>query len=586
MDNIIVIGISALVILLVFIALHKWHDKKRRNIMEELNLFKKEKEYQSEAMMVLSESYEVIFANQAAKALFSLDEKYIKRANNKPIKLKIDTSDAADFFEVLEKESERQESSFHLQNVLLVINGKMQQVNIYVDKSGWNIDKTITCVIDMQVVTPTEVKTIQKEGGIDYFTGLSSQFSALTDINSLVIQSQKNSESFALFLLGIDHFKELQTTLGPGFSNQIIKKIANYFENNIIENMQVYRMDCDRFLLVLDEVNDKDVVRSIAKKLILDIKNFYKEDGAARLTTSIGVVMYPEHGENATTLMNHVYIALDQAQKESESNIGFFEIEYQPIHKDEVKMNDEIRKGLKNHEFFLYYQPIFHLKSEEMVGAEALIRWNHPELGLITADRFLDIAKKTGLIVELGEYVFREAIMQRKQWNELGFKNFKITVNLSLKEMQVDTFIAKLETLFEDHSVNPKDFNLDIKEASAMFNIDKTIMDFKLFKDLGLSLSLDNFGAGYSSLKHLQTLPLSSVKIDRSLIFDLATNLDHQITVKSLIGLIHGFGFEVIAEGVETSKELLLLREYACDNAQGYLYSKPLPAIEFGELLK
>ncbi len=586
MNNIIIVAISIVMILLVFIGLKKWYDKKTKKIIEELNLFKKEKEYQSEAMMVLSESYEVIFANQSAKALFSLDEQYIKRANNKPIKLKIDTSDPADFFEVLKKESERQDDSFHLQNVLLVINGKMQQVNIYVDKSGWNIDKTITCVIDLQPVATTETKTIQKEGGIDFFTGLSSQFSALTDINTLVMKSQKQSESFALLLLGIDHFKELQITLGPGFSNQIIKKIANYFENNTIDDMQVYRMDCDKFLLVLEKMKDKDIVRSIAKKLILDIKNFYKEDSAARLTTSIGVALYPEHGENATTIMNHVYIALDQAQKESESNIGFFEIEYQSIHKDEVKMNDEIRKGLKNHEFFLYYQPIFNLKSEEMVGAEALIRWNHPKLGLITADRFLDIAKKTGMIVEIGEYVFREAIMQRKQWNEIGFKSFKITVNLSLKEMQVDTFIAKLETLFEDHSVNPKDFNLDITEASAMFNIDKTIMDFKLFKDLGLSLSLDNFGASYSSLKHLQTLPLSSVKIDRSLIFDLATNLDHQITVKSLIGLIHGFGFEVTAEGVETSKELSILREYLCDNAQGYLYSKPLPALEFGELLK
>ncbi len=585
MDNMIVVVIALCMVLIVSIGLSVWYKRKTKKIQEELNLFKKEKEYYSEAIMVLSESYSVVFANQSAKVLFSLDENYNKIVNNKPIELKIDTAEPKDFFEVLKNESERKEDTFHLQNVLLVINGKMKQVNIYVDKSAWNVDKKITCVIDMQAVTPTEAKSIQKEGGIDFFTNLPSQFSALSDINTSVIESQKKSEVFSLFLLGIDNFKDLQITMGLGVSNQLIKKIASYFENHTIENTRVYRMDCDKFLLILDKDTDKSTVRTIAKKLILDMKDFYKDDGTVRLTTSVGIVMYPEDGENASKLIDHVYIALAQAQKESETNIGFFETEYKSIHKDEIKMNDEILKGLKNHEFFLYYQPVFNLKTEEMIGAEALIRWNHPTLGLITADKFLDIAKKTGLIVNIGEYAFREAIMQRKQWNQQGVKSFKITINLSLKEMQVDTFISKLQTLFEDHKVNPKDFNLDITEASAMFNIDKTIMDFKLFKDLGVSLSIDNFGASYSSLKHLQLLPLSTVKIDRSLIFDLETNLDHQITVKALIGLIHGFGFEVTAEGVETSKELVLLGEYGCDNAQGYLYSKPLSAVDFGELL-
>jgi len=586
MDYLIITGAGLLILLIVMIGFYQWHKKKTNDILEELTLFKKEKEYYSEAMMVLSESYDVVFANKSAKALFSLNDSYHKLANGNLIGLKIDTSDPADFFDVLKKEAERKEDSFHLQNVLLTINGKMQQVNIYVDKSGWNIDKTITCVIDMQVVTPTEVKTVKKDGGEDFFTGLPSQFSALSDINTLVVESKNRSESFALLLLGIDHFKELQNTLGPGFSNQVIKKIANYFETNTPENMSVYRMDCDKFLLILKNENDQDIIRQAAKNIILDIKNFYQENETARLTTSIGISMYPEHGENATKLLHHVYIALEEAQKDSESNISFFEVEIQAIHKDEVKMNEEIRKGLKHREFFLYYQPIFNLKSEEMIGAEALIRWKHPELGLISADKFLDIAKKTGLIVEIGEYAFREAIMQRKQWNEQGLKSFKITLNLSLKEMQVDTFISKLKTLFEDHGVSPQDFNLDITERAAMANMDKTVMDFKMFKDLGLSISLDNFGASYSSLKHLQALPLSSVKIDRSLIFDLETNLDHQITVKSIIGLIHGFGFEASAEGVETSKELQLLSSYGCDHAQGYLYSKPLSAIDFGELLR
>jgi EAL domain-containing protein (putative c-di-GMP-specific phosphodiesterase class I) len=249
-------------------------------------------------------------------------------------------------------------------------------------------------------------------------------------------------------------------------------------------------------------------------------------------------------------------------------------------------MNEEIISGLKNKEFLLYYQPIFNLKEEKMIGAEALIRWNHPQLGLIAPDKFLEVAEKTGLIVNIGEYVFREAMRQRKQWDELGFTKFRITLNLSLREMQVDELIKKINILFEEYQVDPFDFNLDISEKDAMANIEKTAIDFALFKDAGLSISLDHFGAGYSSLKHLQSLPILMLKIDRSLIFDLSSNMDHQTAVKGIISLAHTLGYEVVAEGVETSKEVAVLTNLNCDHAQGYLFSRPLPVFEFQELLR
>jgi len=583
MDIKIILGIGLVSILLISFALYMWFKKKTKVLVEELTLFKKEKEYFAESMMVLSENYDVVFANQAAKTLFSLDDRYQKALNATAIELKVDTSDPVDFFSVLERESKKQEDSFHLKNILLVTMGKMKQVNIYVDKSGWNLNKTIICVIDMDVVAPSEVKAIQQDGGVDFFTGLPSQFTALTEINTFVMKNQKTSESFALLLFGIDHFSELQTTLGLSFSNKIIKDISEYLKTYDKE-MNVYRMDCDKFLLILEQTKSNEDIQEIAKKIIVDMKK--KDDANVHLTTSIGIANYPEHGENAVKLVNHVYIALDQAQKDGESNIKFFTNEYQAVEKDESKMHEDIQRGLKNHEFFLYYQPIFNLKTEEMVGAEALIRWKHPELGFITADKFLAVAKKTGLIIDIGEYVFREAIKQRKVWNDRGLKEFNITLNLSLREMQVDKLIQKLETLFNDNGIDPRGFNLDITEKSAMANVEKSAIDFKLFKDLGLSVSLDNFGSGASSLKHLQMLPLSTIKIDRSLIFDLYFNLDHQITVKAMITLIHGLGFEAVAEGVETSKEIALLCEFGCDHAQGYLFSKPLPAIEVAELLK
>jgi diguanylate cyclase (GGDEF)-like protein len=579
------IGAGVVVILVgVFFWMYRKEKKKIHILERDLNFFKKEKEYYHEAMMVLDGQNNIIFANAATKKLFSLDDANRILPDAKKIALKIDSKDPRDFFEVLAEQAALHKGSFHLQNVLLVVAGKMKQVNIYVDRSDFN--DTMTCVVDMQTVVPEKSKSAVKEGGVDFLTSLPSQFVALSEINTQVMKSQKNSESFALLLLGIDHFSDLQATLGLGFTNQLLKRIANYFIENPVEHIQVFRMDCDKFLLIIDSVTDMEDARQIAKKLVSDIGNLQKEESSARITASVGIVIYPEHGENPTKLINHMYSALREAQSESDSNVEVFSLEYQMMHKEEAKINEEIKKGLKAHEFFLYYQPIFNLETEEMVGAEALLRWKHPELGVIPADKFLGIAEKTGLIVDIGEYVFREAIKQRKFWDDNGLKKFKITLNLSLKEMQVEKLIQKIESLFEDHHVDPREFNLDITEKAAMANIEKTMMDFKLFRELGLSISLDNFGAGSSSIKHLQLLPLSTIKIDRSLIFDLYSNLDHQITVKAMVDMIHDLGFEAVAEGVETSKESALLYDIGCDHAQGYLFSKPLPAAELQDLLK
>ena len=573
-----------LIIIVLFIWLNSTYKKKLATVDDELRFFKKEKEYYSEAMMVYSKDREIVFANKAAKTLFSLEKDKNIYLLKSSIELKIANAEPIEFFEAIERKSNATQESFEFKDIILIVNGKKRVVTMYVDRSAWNVDGTVTCVIEMQSTSGNQ--TAKSDGKVDFLTGMASQFTSLSDINALVINSQKKSESFALFLLGIDHFSDIQTTLGQAYSNNILKNMANYFKENPDENRKIYRMDCDKFLLVIKHVDDDETARKVSRKLMMDIGNYFKGDANTRLTVSFGVARYPQHGENATKLINHAYIALDKGQKDSVSNIELFSNETQVVHKDEVRMNEEIISALKNKEFLLYYQPVFNLKEEKMVGAEALIRWNHPKMGLVSPDKFLKVAEKTGLIVDIGEYVFREAMKQRKQWDELGFNKFKITLNLSLREMQVDELIKKLSILFEEYSVDPLDFNLDITEEDAMSSIDKTAIDFALFKELGLSISLDHFGAGYSSLKHLQMLPLSMLKIDRSLIFDLASNLDHQTAVKGIVNLAHTLGYEVVAEGVETSKEVKILNNLNCDHAQGYLFSRPLPVFEFQELLR
>jgi len=585
MENINLI-IMSVVALLLLGGLLFWYKRKMAKVEEEVNLLKKEKEYYSEAIMVLSDEYEVIYSNQAAKSLFGGDEDYEIRENAKNIQLKIDTSDPDDFFTVLEKTASRKEDIFHLQNVLLVIDGKMKQVNIYVDKSAWNRDKTISCVIDLRAITPSESKGVTKaNGSMDFLTGLPSQFLALSDINTISIEAKKRSETFRVFLLGIDHFNDLQISLGLGYTNRILKNMANHLKDHTHKNMKIYRMDGDKFMILIKNMKEEEEARKIARDIIASVGGIYQDNNEIRLTSSMGIAMYPKDGLNATKLIDNAYIALHKAQIGSESNIEFCNEEYQTVRTDEVKMNEEIIKGLKKNEFLLHYQPIFDLEGEKIVGAEALIRWKHPEHGLISADKFLHIAEKTGLIVELGEYVFNEAIKQRQRCEDIQNENFKITINLSLKEMQVTALIPRLEMLFAKYKVARNTINLDITERDAMENITKTENDFKLLKDFGISLSLDHFGAGYSSLKHLALLPIDTIKIDRAMIFDLTLNVSHQTTVKAMIELAHTLGFEVVAEGVETSDEATILSALKCDYAQGYLYSRPLPVEDFEALL-
>ena len=581
--------LASLVMIIIILSLMMWKSSlSRKNLLiasDELKFFKKEKEYYDEAMVMFSSDYHILYANQAARDLFSINsDNGIDHIRHK-ILLEEKSGIRENFFQALEKRNETNEDSYKLEEVFLVIEGDAKKVNIYVDKSTWEVNKNFTCVIDKVKTLNVSTENIEKDGSIDFLTGLPSQFLALSDINRLVIEGKKQSESFAVFLMGIDHFNDIQTTLGFGYTNQVIKNLAQHFIDNPDENINVYRMEADKFIFILNGVDDDELARNMAIELISSVGNIYRDHNDLRLSSSMGVVIYPRDGKNASKLVDNVYIALDKAQSHSESNIEIFTTEEQVVHVDEVKMNEDIKMGLVKSQFLLYYQPIFDLEGEQMIGAEALLRWKHPEHGLIAADKFLEIAEKTGLIIDLGEYVFNEAIKQRERCAHSTSDDFKITINLSLKEMQVEKLLPKLEMLFSKHNIDRNSINLDVSEGVAIDNIDKTANDFKLFKDFGLSLALDHFGAEYSSFKYLNMLPIDTIKIDRSLIFDLTLNLQHQTTVKAIIELAHTLGYKVVAEGVETSQEASILASLHCDYAQGYLYARPLPKKEFEELL-
>jgi diguanylate cyclase (GGDEF)-like protein len=582
--ELIICGVLLLVLVGAIFVIKNKQQKEISKVTDELLFFKKEREYYNEAMLMLSMSGDIIYANMAAKKLFGLNkDSQDKYVSNTLVKV-IQKTSQYEFFELIKQKIQEPEELVYIKDITLYTEGKKNKASIYIDKNGLQVNKTITCIIDTQ---PTEQQnTVEEEGKVDFLTGLPSQFVSLSDINTLVIDSKRNSETFALMLLGIDHFDELQVALGHTHINQIIKKISNYFIENPRSNQKIYRMDCDKFLLRYKHIANDDIAHDVAKQLIIDLNNYFKDEENIRLSLSLGVVIYPNHGQNATKLINNVYVALDEAQKSGESNILISQEAKLLTHKDEQRLNEEIKKAIRKDEFILHYQPTFDINGEQMIGAEALLRWKHPEHGLITPDKFLDVAHKTGLIVDIGEYVFDLAITQRKEWDKKQYKKLKISINLSLKDVQVDELIDKLDKLFERHGVSPSEFNLDISEADAMKNIEKTIEDCNKLRNFGLSVSLDQFGIAFSSFKYLQMMPLSTIKIDRSMIFDIASNSDHKIAVEAMVQMAHTMNYSVVAEGVETSKELEILKDMGCEYAQGYLFARPMSVLDFQELLK
>lgn len=585
---------SMIVVLLLILLFVVWKfkeiQKNFKDTSSELQFFKKQREYHEEAMLLFSEEYNVVFANQAARDLFMIVDNTIPNY----VEMEVKRGDREKFIVALEKLSLKSTSNIRLKNLSLFIQEREEKVNIYIDKNSWNINRTITCIVDTDIKDDkveasknmVVVDSSDKKGEIDFLTGLASQFSALSDINNLVMENKNRATSFAMLLLGIDDFKDIQTTLGLHYTNTLIKKISYHLKDMVDENMKLYYMESDKFLFVVNNVKSAESAYGLAETIIGSLSHFYKEDGDIRLTNAIGIVLYPDNGENAMKLTNNVYAALAKAQLGHVSNIVRFQKEDTVVYADEIQMNEEIRKGLIKGEFLLHYQPIFDLNSKKIIGAEALLRWQHPKHGLIAADRFISIAEKTGLIVDLGEYVFEKTIQEFKRCSAYTDDDFKITINLSLKEMRAESLIPALKVLFEKYQIKQEMINIDIPEDIVMKNIEKIAKDFKLFKELGLSLTLEHFGAGCSTLKNLSVLPIDAIKIDRSLIFDLTLNLKHQTTVKAMIEFAHTLGYKVVAEGVETSQETSILKALNCDYVQGYLYARPLPADEFEALLK
>jgi len=418
-------------------------------------------------------------------------------------------------------------------------------------------------------------------------TEFPNQIKALQDLPILFSKIHIEDNKIALILLSLDNFSSLRAMIGFHQSNDLMITFANYLNRIVSEmNISIYHTFDNHFLLTVSNVESADSVMSLVNDIQERLATFYKmENSYLHITVSSGIALYPDSG-SPRTLLNKTYKALSQAQKEGVGKVIVYNSHMGENKYDELSLHNDMQGSLDRGEFKIYYQPIVSSKNKEVVAAEALVRWMHPDLGLIAPNIFIGIMEKTGFIIKLGRYVLEEVLKQQKRWEVFKFKDIEVSINVSMVEIATGEFVEYVEKQLSHHQVNPEKIKFEITETMAMISEAKTIQYFQKLKMLGVGIALDDFGIGYTSFTYLKKFPTDSLKIDSSLIEGIMGSKENQRIVHAMIELGHNMGLKVVVEGVETKNVLELLISYGCDYLQGYYFSRPVPVFEFQKLLR
>ncbi|WP_182103491.1 bifunctional diguanylate cyclase/phosphodiesterase [Niallia taxi] len=392
-------------------------------------------------------------------------------------------------------------------------------------------------------------------------------------------QPANNNQHLALLFMDLDRFKFINDTLGHHVGDILLKQFAERLNKCIQKRETVSRQGGDEFTVLLRNVTEEEV-RKKAKKIIQILSSPFLIDGhEIFITPSIGIAMYPKDSENNVTLIRNADIAMYEAKKEGRNNYQFYNEKFDFQSSDLFLLETELRKADISKHFKLHFQPIVDLKTNAATSAEALIRWQHPELGLISPEKFIKIAEDTGLIIPIGEWVLREVCQELKARQERGLSPMNFSVNLSLRQFFDISFVSTVASILTEEGINPAYITLEITESMTM-DVEKATQILYQLKDLGVEISIDDFGTGYSSLQYLQKFPIDYLKIDKSFIQNIGENMDDCSIASTIIVMAHNLGLKVIAEGVETEEQVSVLKGMNCEKAQGYYYSKPLPLNE------
>lgn len=412
-----------------------------------------------------------------------------------------------------------------------------------------------------------------------------SMFSAL--LNQAISLALRDGKELAVLFVDLDRFKNINDTLGHEAGDLLLQEVGKRLKSCLRESDTVARLGGDEFVVLLPALPDTANIAVVAHKiLVATSKSFVALGQEFRVTASIGISIYPKDGGDEQSLMKNADIAMYQAKENGKNHFEFYSVQMNTHSFERLALESSLRRALEQNEFELYYQPKIDARSGGIVGMEALLRWQHPELGMVSPVKFIPIAEETGLIVPIGKWVLRTACRQNVAWHKRGLPHLNMAINVSGRQFLDEDLLHDVTSILEETGMSPNLLELEITESTLMHDVDKAIRTLKAFRDLGVRLAIDDFGTGYSSLSNLKRFPVDTIKIDGSFIRELATHAEDRGIAEAIITMGKTLSLTVVAECVETKAQADFLRERACDEFQGYYFSKPVTAGKFAELLE
>jgi diguanylate cyclase (GGDEF)-like protein/PAS domain S-box-containing protein len=430
--------------------------------------------------------------------------------------------------------------------------------------------------------------TIRHLAYFDALTGLPNRLLFNDRLaQALAHARRRGSRCLSIMFLDLDRFKTINDTLGHGAGDELLRLAATRFSNSLREEDTVARLGGDEFLFLLPGVDDAENAARVAQK-VLDVFDmpFLVMDQELHATASIGISMFPFDGSDAETLIRNADTALYRAKEEGRNRYQLYAPAMNAVALKRLVLENRLRGAVDRNELLLHYQPLVSLDSGEPIGVEALVRWKHAELGLVSPAEFIPMAEETGLIVPMTRWILRAACAQMKEWQLAGLPLETVSVNVSPRRFNDSNLPSMIEEILRTTKLDGRHLSIEITESVMMESAEATINTLQQLKNLGVKISIDDFGTGYSSLSYLKRLPIDTLKIDQSFVRDIPADSDDAAIAILIIAMAHNLKLSVVAEGVETQDQKSFLQSRSCDIMQGYLVSRPLPAAEITEFLK
>lgn len=425
----------------------------------------------------------------------------------------------------------------------------------------------------------TDEEELKYRATHDMLTGLPNRTLLLDRLGQAIFSAKRHNLNAVIIFVDLDNFKIVNDALGHSIGDSLLKMVAARFTLLLRSTDTLARLGGDEFVIILPDLEELNSIPSFLERILKSISEPYNiDEHEVNVTCSMGFSVYPDNGEDTETLLKNADNAMYQAKEEGKNTFKFYTRDMQTHIRKRFEIENDLRKGLINKEFFLEYQPKVEIKSKKLVGFEALVRWDHPKHGIIPPNDFIPFAEETGLIIPLGKWVLETACKQNKAWQNQGLPPLCVSVNLSSRQCTEKSLLQTIKRILKETGLAPQYLELELTESLAMSNPREFILLLSQFKELGIKTSIDDFGTGYSSLNYLRQFPVNCLKIDQSFIKEMETKADDLSIVKAIVSLGHSLNMTVIAEGVETKQQLINLQEQDCDEIQGYYLSRPISA--------